>query len=167
MRECAEAGVYALCEYQDDSLIELAKWIEAHDDLIPMPVTSDNIHTTVVYSRSNFQIPTDVDAFNQALSELKFYPAGLTILGRQNDDKKALAILLDAGPLIDLHNMLKESGASHDFDDYIPHITVSYEISDDFDISQIALPEFCFKPEKINFKPLNTNWCLQDTKDVI
>lgn len=168
LEERRKTGVYASCEYHEESLLDVAKWLEKHDQLITVPIDPALLHTTVVYSRNDFQVPAEgIENFNSNMHEFRFFPTGLAILGRQDEEKRALVLLLDAEPLVILHDYLKENGASHGFDDYIPHLTVSYDVPADFDHSVIQLPNFSLRPKKINFEPLDLNWCVQDDENGI
>ena len=165
MEERRKTGVYASCSYDEDSLQLLADWMEGHNDLIPMPVPMEQIHTTVVYSRKDFPCPIGEDI--QLQNPLSFCPAGFALLGKTEDELACLVLLLDADPLVDVHEYLVDQGAQHDYDDYIPHVTLSYGVPKDFDHSSIRVPDFCLKPSKIKFEPLNLNWCLQDAENVL
>lgn len=166
MEERRQTGVYASCCYHENSLQDITAWLHDHNDVIPNPVPIEHLHTTVVYSRADFEIPKKaIEHFNGIIDEFKFFPSGFALLGKQEDEKKALVMLLEAEPLEVLHDFLLENGATHGFDDYIPHVTLSYEADKDFDTSPIKPPNFYLRPAKINFAPLDLNWSLQD--DVI
>ena len=165
MEERRQTGVYASCSYHEDSLKDLAKWLQDHDDIIPMPVDLDKIHTTVVYSRKDFPCPIGEDIHLK--KPLPFCPSGFTLLGRPEDELACLVMLLDAEPLVDVHDLCVQEGAEHDYGDYIPHVTLSYGVPKDFDYTGIRIPNFCLKPEKIKFEPLNLNWCLQESEIVV
>lgn len=165
MEERRKTGVYASCSYDDQSLQKLADWMNDHNDLIPMPVPLEKIHTTVVYSRAEFPCPIG-KAIHLSDSQ-PFCPSGFTLLGKPEDEMACLVMLLDAEPLVHVHNFCVNEGAKHDYEDYIPHVTLSYRVPKDFDHSQIEIPDFCLKPNAIKFEPLDLNWCLQDDKNVI
>ena len=165
MEERRQTGVYASCSYDENSLQLLADWMDGHNDLIPMPVPKEQIHTTIVYSRRDFPCPIGEEIVLK--NPLDFCPSGFTLLGKPEDDQACLVMLLDADPLVDVHEMLVQKGAEHDYDDYIPHVTLSYNVPKNFDHSSIRIPEFCLKPNKIKFEPLNLNWCLQDAENVL
>lgn len=165
MISTCQSGIYASCSYDDNSLRMLASWMELHSDVIPTPVSIDQIHTTIVYSRKVFPCPLGEDI--ELVNALDFCPSGFTLLGNENDEKACLVMLLDADPLVDVHELCVQEGAEHDYDDYIPHITLSYDVPKNFDHSQMKVPNFCLKPNKIKFEPLNLNWCLQDDQNVL
>ena len=165
MEERRKTGVYASCSYDDHSLQKLADWMNDHNDLIPMLVPLDKIHTTVVYSRADFPCPIG-ESIHLADSQ-PFYPSGFALLGKPEDKMACLVMLLDADALVNVHNLCLNEGAKHDYEDYIPHVTLSYQVPKNFDHSQIKIPDFCLKPNVIKFEPLDLNWRLQDDKNVI
>jgi len=165
MEERRQTGIYASCSYDEESLHKLQIWLEGQNDLIPMPVPKEQIHTTVVYSRKDFPCPVGEDI--HLPNAQSFCPSGFTLLGQHEDDSACLVMLLDADPLIDVHELLIQEGAQHDFDDYIPHITLSYSVPKDFDHSLIEIPDFCLKPSKIKFEPLDLNWSLHNSDSMI
>ena len=159
MEQNINTGIYASCSYTANTMHELDNWIKEHSDIIPTPIPLDQAHTTILFSHNGFNLPKkSVADFDDKLNELSFTPTGFALLG-DNEHEKALVIFLNADPLVDLHEHLISHGASHAFDEYIPHITVSYEVPAHFDISSVSLPKFEFEPEKIHVGPLNTNWC--------
>lgn len=165
MEERRNTGVYVSCTYDESSLKKLGEWMDGKSDVIPMPVPMDQIHTTIVYSRKEF--PCKVGEEISIPNPQTFCPNGFTLLGNPADDQACLVMLLDADPLINIHELLVQEGAEHDYDDYIPHVTLSYGVPWDFDHKSIDPPDFCLKPSKIKFEELNLNWCVQDTEDVI
>lgn len=159
-------GVYASCTYTESSLEALAEWLEDHIDIIPVPVTSNKIHTTIVYSHKRFEVSDEhIDQLNSKIGDFEFKPKGITLLGDENS--KALVLLLDADPLISIHEKLLEHGASHGFDEYIPHVTIAYEVPENFDVSPIKIPNFTLQPDKIKFEPLITKFSVQKQELVI
>ena len=166
MKERRQTGVYASCTYHQTSLNKLAKWMVEHEDLIQAPVPLEQIHTTVIYSRKDFDCQV-LGKSIKATDPQWLWPSGFALLGKPEDEKACLVMLLDAGSLVNIHNFFVEHGAEHDYDDYIPHITLSYDVPKDFDLSSLTLPDFCFIPNEIKFEPLNLNWSLQSAESVL
>ena len=165
MEERRQTGVYVSCTYREQSLKDLAEWLKAHNDLIPMPVEMDKVHTTIVYSRKDF--PCCLGEEISLPSPVPFCPSGFSLLGKPEDEFSHLVMLLDAEHLVYVHEFLIEQGAEHDYDEYIPHVTIAYNVAKDFDYSQIKLPNFCLTPDRVKFAPLDLNWCLQEDEIVI
>lgn len=165
MEERRQTGVYVSCTYQDDSLTQLGEWMTSLCIVIPMPTPLDQVHTTIVYSRQDFDCPIGEEI--NISNPRPFCPTGFALLGKPEDEQACLVMLLDADPLINIHNFLVDQGARHDYDDYIPHVTLSYQVPKDFNHQDIPIPSFCLTPKKIKFEPLNINWCVQDSEVMI
>lgn len=102
---------------------ELIVWCSKHIDMYYDPATY-NYHATVVYSKTpvdcskipivsdNVRIPS-----GGAGRELRFFGNTLVLaLGKEESEQ-----------IIKIHNMFKDFGASWDYPEYIPHITLSTE----------------------------------------
>lgn len=96
-------------------------------------IAFEKIHTTLIYSSKNpdseIKIGEDLLGVKAKFSKFHVFDTA--------DNKKALVLKLNCKALIDKHKkLMKEHNLSYDYDEYIPHITVSYDIGD-FDLSKI------------------------------
>lgn len=96
---------------------EITKWAKAQGfvDIVP------DLHVTIMYS------PTPVDWMKCGESwsgELKINPGGPRILDTFDGDAKVL--LFNSAELRWRHDDMKRAGAMPTYDDYQPHITISY-----------------------------------------
>lgn len=96
-------------------------------------IAFEKIHTTLIYSSKNpdseIKIGEDLLGVKAKFSKFHVFDTA--------DNKKALVLKLNCKALIDKHKkLMKEHDLSYDYDEYIPHITVSYDIGD-FDLSKI------------------------------
>ena len=155
MVEQRKVGIYASCRFTDETKNKLDKWINELETEIPNVIHFDHLHSTIVYSRNDFEEPHQ-DLIESVLTEREFSCSEFRIL-KTREGAGALAIVLDANPLIDLHHKLKEYGADHNHDDYEPHVTLSYNVPDDF-IVNLPVPDFKFEMDQILFEPLDINW---------
>jgi hypothetical protein len=86
---------------------------------IPNLVEADEYHCTLIYSKKDC---TDIakEDFNLPCSAI---PVGFKILGTES---KVLVLEVYCPNATFLHNMFMEKhGATHDYPDYIPHITIA------------------------------------------
>lgn len=118
-------GTYVGVKYTDKSAKAFIEQMKAL--AVPNVIPIDKVHTTLMYSRVAVpaEIQTDV---NYAIPNQKVIPdVFLTSTG-----KRALVLKLDDSWLpkrhTDLYNENPE--ATYDYDDYIPHVTASYDIGD-------------------------------------
>jgi phage gp29-like protein len=116
----------------------------------------DDLHVTVLYSR------TPVDWFslgeswgNDQNGRLTVAPGGpRTVLAL--GDKGAVVLRFASSDLSWRHESMIEKGASHDFDEYAPHVTITYDGSGvDLDKVEPYTGELVFGPEL--FEELETS----------
>ncbi len=154
-----EKGTYAGVRFsQDDEdvIVDLVKEMG-----LPNPIEKEEIHLTLLYSRK--QLPNYKPATS---TDMWAYPKGFHIFTGGNG-KAILVLKLDAPALHKRHiDLMKEHGATYDFPEYIPHITLSYDVGDmDLKDIQEKFTELLPKEFHINAEykeDLNLDW---ETKD--
>lgn len=121
MLEKLNKGTYAGVRFSEDSVNKIMKIVEG----LPNPISKEDVHTTLLYSRKylpNYEPLGDIKEIAKV--------NGFKIFETQ-DNKRALVLTLDCPFLINRHNeLMKEHKATYDFPEYIPHITLSYDIED-------------------------------------
>jgi hypothetical protein len=155
---------YAALKLHPASARLLKKWAESRG--IKNVYSPGEFHITTVYSREPISYkPHD---FKDGPEEV--YPDKLDLLGRE-PDKMSVVLKLKKGDLPDQRfKAAKDAGASHDFPEYLPHITIAppgHGITDvseleDIDLSEIDFPllidyEYCDElnpPEEATSKEL-------------
>lgn len=95
---------------------EITKWAEAQGftDIVP------DLHITIMYSRS----PVDWMKMGSAWESTVTIPAGGPRVMEAFGEAKVL--LISANDLQWRHRHMREMGASYDFEEYQPHVTISY-----------------------------------------
>lgn len=153
-------GTYSACLYKQPSLDLLNAW--AKINVIPNLIKKQSIHSTIIYSKTKVE-----DRFQKSFNEKeldilawKFKPLKLDMFSSSSGskDKNVLVMLLNAPELEEIHNNLVFNGASHDFDEYQPHITLSYDVPERFDWRSLKMPSIYLIPNKIYFEPLDIEW---------
>ena len=147
-------GTYISCEYDRESLEPLVKWMQDHE--IPFPIQLGQIHTTILYSRTPVSAIPAIDFADWEIEPMHFelFPLSSEDVG----ELRALVLRLSSDELIDTHNKLVARGGSHDFPDYHPHLTISYNVPADFDLSKLTVPDVKLRPRAVYIKPLDRNW---------
>ena len=111
-------GLYVAAKFNEstlDRIEELQRGLK-----VPNPVPRDKIHSTICYSRVNVPYVTASGSFEVATSgHLEVW---------QTQDGPTLVLLLDSEYLRCRHMYAKALGATYDFDEYNPHITLSYNV---------------------------------------
>lgn len=147
-----DVGTYAGLRFSDssnDAIINLVKLLK-----LPNPIKKDEIHMTLLYSRKylpNYKplgiIPEDVSGIPFEFHVFDTF-----------DKKRALVLKLDCTWAINRHNELMNTHkASYDYPEYIPHLTLSYDIGD------LEIPEFKNIPMELQIvreysEDLNLEW---------
>ena len=147
-------GIYISCEYDRESLEPLVNWMREHE--IPFPVLPGHIHTTILYSRTPVSAIPVID-----FSDWKIVPLHFDLFPVSCDDDgelKALVLRLFSAELEKIHNELVARGGSHDFPEYHPHLTISYNVPADFDLDKLPVPNVTLRPKAVYIKPLDKNW---------
>jgi hypothetical protein len=101
-------------------------------------VAADEMHVTVLYSRT----PVDWMAMGNAWDEdqngqLRVAPGGPRMLDRFGSVADAVVLLFNSSSLSWRHEDMISKGASSDYADYAPHVTLSYSVPVDFDLSNV------------------------------
>ena len=152
-------GTYAGARFSDDSKKSIRNYIEKNG--IPNSPHDDKLHSTILYSRK--YLP-EYEAQGMYDPAMKATPTGTEVWPSQPDEqghrKRCLVLTFDSPDLVGRHeSLMKRHEAMYDFDQYKPHVTLSYDIGDDFD--EDKLPDFGEEELEITqeyTENLNTDW---------
>lgn len=138
-------GLYVAAKYSEltlDALEELQRSLR-----VPNPVPREKFHSTICYSRVVVPYKVSSGSFEVASAgHLEVWNHG---------SSPVLVLVLDSDYLRCRHMYARALGATHDFDDYTPHITLSYNVgplsfSGDVQISVVLDREYK--------EPLKLDW---------
>jgi phage-related protein (TIGR01555 family) len=108
---------------------EIARWARSQG-LVPMPTSE--MHVTILYSKT----PVDWIAMGQATDfgpdnsgDVVIPPGGPRVVERLGD-AGAVVLMFASSSLCWRHEDMVRSGASHDYDSYQPHVTITYDAAD-------------------------------------
>lgn len=119
---------------------------------IPDPTPIKDMHATVVYSRVPVEFPINNDLNEKVSREVQFH------VFNTRDGKRALVLKIKSDYLTQRHELGTELGATYDFPDYIPHITLSYDVGDKNFSSKPFKLEKDLVIEREYYEDLNLNW---------
>jgi 2'-5' RNA ligase len=92
---------------------------------IPNTLTKDKVHTTLIYSTKHVE-GVEVNAeevYNAFISKLDIFTS--------STGNKCLVAILECGKMVSRHKeLMKKYGFTYDYPEYIPHVTLSYDIKD-------------------------------------
>lgn len=134
---------------------DLIAWAKKNGFTTTLPAA--DMHVTVLYSR------TPVDPIEMGETWSSDEDGGLTIkaggpraLERFNEG--AVVLQFASSGLQYRHREMVEKGASHDWPEYLPHVTLSYDAPEglDLDVIKPFAGELRFGPEE--FEPLDEDW---------
>lgn len=129
-------GTYAAVTFDEgtvDSLLAFCK-----ENGVPSPLGANDFHTTLVYSRNFLKDivinPVINPPWNATVVEFELWES------KPNSYKEhtthCLVMKLDCPELVDRFNFIMDNyDATYDFDEYIPHVTLSYDAGEDFNVA--------------------------------
>lgn len=141
-------GTYVGVKLDDSSLDSLVEFAKSND--IPNPLKRSDFHSTVVYSRKHLP---DFDPVGNIDEPWIATPKGFDVWESKPNAYKdestfCLVMEIDCPDMVKRHDHAREDhGATYDFDEYKPHITISYDVGKDFDKSNL---EWSGEPLKIS-----------------
>lgn len=149
----SKQGTYAGVRFSKQTHNDIKDYVKKHD--IPNLVDMKDLHTTLLYSRKHLPEYTAQGKYQPPLNG---NPLKLKTWKTQEGDT-CLVLPFESKELYQRHkDLMREHDATWDYDDYKPHITLSYDVGKDFDVN--ILPLFS-KPIKIVEEystPLDLNW---------
>lgn len=122
---------------------------------VPNPLQSNKFHSTVLFSRKPIDVPlgtTKIHAYMTNSLLLKEW--------KGNNGKTALVATYESKYLTDSHNYFRALGGTHDFPDYTPHITLSYDIGDNVGMynGKVIILNSSIIANKQIIEPLDLDW---------
>lgn len=98
---------------------------------------ADGLHVTVCYSRTPVDwMKMGTDWGSDDKGQVTVPPGGARLVERLGD-KGAVVLLFNSSALSWRHEEFERNGASFDFAEYQPHVTISYEVPAEFDLSKV------------------------------
>lgn len=135
-------GTYAAVTFDKKSIVNLYDYVTGLD--IPNPLDPELYHSTIVYSKKTLPelVAVHYGALETKISHFRIFEAYCQSgLEDGREPEYVLVAVLDNPLLSARHKQIREvHGAAFDFDEYIPHITLSYDVGPDFDME--GLPSF-------------------------
>lgn len=146
--------LYVRRDLKPASAKELIAWAKSNG--FTSTLEASDMHVTVLYSKQ----PVDPMKMGETWGSepdggLVVKAGGPRAIERFGD---AIVLQFASWSLVSRHDDMVRAGASHDFDEYLPHITISHNMPADFDIEGIKpfTGELAFGPEI--FEPLDLDW---------
>lgn len=141
----------------------LIKWAKGQGFTTTTP--ADEMHVTICYSRTPIDWMEVSSAWNQNdKGQMTIAPGGARLV-EPLGDKGAVVLLFNASEISWRHEEIMRAGAAHDFENYQPHVTITYQAPDGLDLSKVEpyRGELVFGPEI--FEEVNDDWAAGLTED--
>lgn len=144
LEDTRHPGHYTAAKVSDSTTAELKQWctdnnIPTSDDFF------DNLHITICYSTKLF--PIDEEAVLSDVSSWKVTPSAFDQFGK-DPDKKYLVIKVKCPQATKRWQHYIDQGASYDFDEYTPHVTIAQNFTGDISKLDIgSLPNIVLSTE--------------------
>ena len=121
---------------------------------IENPASVHDLHVTVIYSRKEC---AEIEGLNVTLP-VQAYGEAFDIFPNQ-DGTKCLVLKLSSFAMHALHHTIRtEHNATHDFPDYQPHLTLSYDYTSDVPNHTILEYFTDLRFDRYVVEPLDLNW---------
>lgn len=142
-------GVYVAMKTTLNSTKELLSFIK--ENKVPNPINDNDFHNTIIYSTSYDNVEVDENLeIETKIIEYKVFVDG--------DGKNILVGILDNPKFKDIHEkFMNEYNLTYDYDEYIPHITLSYDIGD-FDYTKLEKFDGVLKFNNMYKEDLDLTW---------
>lgn len=119
---------------------------------IPNIIEFSKLHATIIYSRKFDRIVVNPEIrIEGVISKYKIY---LT-----QAKKAALVVEINSEGLRQRHlELMAAYNLTYDFESYIPHFTLSYDVGHSFDLEKLPLPDCHIYFENEYSEPLDLEW---------
>lgn len=130
---------------------EIRAWAKSQGLNATLP--ADDMHVTIAYSKT----PVDWMKMGTSPDVVAVMPGGMRFLELFGEEKNALVLGFTSKDLSDRHAFMCDQGASWDWPDYQPHITITYHTAD-VDVKQMqAYPGLIILGPEV-FERIEENW---------
>jgi 2'-5' RNA ligase len=148
-------GTYVSLDLSKESRDLLDNFVEMNLGLTERVDTS-TFHITIIYSR------TPVPSAENLLSMPTNLPVEALAVGYEvfptKNDGQCLVMRLACPYATRLNSELGKQGATSDYDEYKPHLTIAYDMSQVVDPNSLPIPQFQLVFDKLNVAPLDPTY---------
>lgn len=146
-------GTYVSMNLSDESRALLDNFVEMSLGLTER-VDRSTYHITIIYSRT--PVPTAEHIAGMSTTTTASVN-GYEVFPTKNDGK-CLVMRLDFSFANALNSKLTQEGATSDYDQYKPHLTLAYDMEQEIDPSMLPIPQFPLTFGPVKVAPLETDY---------
>lgn len=133
---------------------DIVAWAKAQGFDATLPAA--DMHVTIAFSRTPVDwMKAGADWAGDENGKIKVVPGGARII--EKFDGGAVVLLFNSSQLAYRHECIKEAGASWDWPEYQPHITITYNAGD-VDLSKVEPYRGAIELGPEVFEELDTEW---------
>ena len=133
-------GTYAAVQFDQDTKNNLQEFVVNNN--IPDPLNTDDIHSTLLYSRNYLPNYEPLENLDYKATPDKFEVWESPPNAFKDDITYCLVLLLNCTELEErFDTLMDEHPATYDYDEYKPHISLAYNVGEDFDIKDLNINE--------------------------
>lgn len=141
-RPALSQGTYVSVIFSKATQLAIQNFLTRHG--IAQPVIGDDLHTTIIYSRKliDWSLASNIN------KSIELDNAHFEVWKNYGEETYCLVLAYQSEWLQNRFRLARELGATWDFPDYHPHVTLSYQVPENFDITQLEIPDFRLQLEK-------------------
>jgi 2'-5' RNA ligase len=125
-------------------------------------VDKKTYHITVIYSRTPVPSAEQLMHMNTSIP-VEAQAVGYEIFPTKNDGQ-CLVMRIICPYATRINSQLNAAGATSDYPDYKPHITIAYNIKEQVDPNSLPVPQFQMIFDKLNVAPLDPEFTPENKK---
>jgi len=152
-------GTYVAFEMSSESRDMLDHFVEMNLGLTER-VAKETYHITVIYSRT--PVP-NAEKFRCRDTEINARAVGYDVFPTKNGDK-CLVMRVECPVATNLNNILGGMGATSDYPEYKPHVTIAYNTTQEVDVHTLPVPQFPIVFSEVVIKPLDPQFTPENKK---
>lgn len=146
-------GTYVSMDLSDESRALLDNFVEMSLGLTER-VDPSTYHITIIYSRT--PVPTAEHIAGMS-TDTTASVVGYEVFPTKNDGK-CLVMRLEYSFANSLNSKLTQEGATSDYDQYKPHLTLAYDMSQEVDPTTLPIPQFPLSFNHVKVAALETDY---------
>jgi 2'-5' RNA ligase len=154
-------GTYVSLEMSQESKDMLDNFVQMNLGLAER-VDKKTYHITVIYSRTPVPSAEALLHMNTSIP-VEAQPVGYEIFPTKNDGH-CLVMRIICPYATRINSQLEREGATSDYPDYKPHITIAYDIKEKVDPNSLPVPQFQLRFDKLNVAPLDPEFTPENAK---
>jgi 2'-5' RNA ligase len=154
-------GTYVSLEMSQESKDMLDNFVQMNLGLTER-VDKKTYHITVIYSRTPVPAAEQLLHMNTSIP-VEAQPVGYEIFPTKNDGY-CLVMRIICPYATRINSQLNAAGATSDYPDYKPHITIAYDIKEKVDPHSLPVPQFQLRFDKLNVAPLDPEFTPENAK---